>query len=195
MEVEGDTRVPLVARICELCGVDFDIEAAQLNRKGYGRFCSRSCHYAWRRSPKNVGAARRWIRPDGYVILRIPGHHLADRNGDVYEHRLVAEHAIGRLLEPGEVVHHHDGNLSNNAPENLGVTTQSEHAAEHARQRSLAQGIDPRVERRCHACRRILPFAMFSPSSSRGRKGLGSKCRPCAAAWQRAYKARKREGK
>lgn len=59
------------------------------------------------------------IKPDGYVMLRMVGHHLANKQGYVREHRLVMEQKIGRRLKPGEVVHHIDGNRSNNDPDNL----------------------------------------------------------------------------
>lgn len=58
---------------------------------------------------------------DGYVWLRMPGHHLAQKNGYVAEHRLVAERVLGRRLLPEEVVHHDDGNKQNNHPTNLVV--------------------------------------------------------------------------
>lgn len=44
-----------------------------------------------------------------------------------------AEKKIGRELEPGEIVHHIDGNKKNDDPDNLMVITQSEHIREHLR--------------------------------------------------------------
>ena len=57
------------------------------------------------------------------------GYRLVSRMGKkcLYEHRLVAEEMIGRPLDPNEVVHHIDGNRSNNAPENLQIMTKQEH--------------------------------------------------------------------
>ena len=71
---------------------------------------------------------RKRLRHDGYVTLRMPGHHLADAQGYVREHRLVMEQKLGRRLEPGEVVHHIDEDRTNNAPENLELfTSNGEH--------------------------------------------------------------------
>jgi hypothetical protein len=47
-------------------------------------------------------------------------------------HRAVAEQKLGRSLQPGETVHHKDGNKQNFAPDNLEVLTgQSAHARIH----------------------------------------------------------------
>jgi hypothetical protein len=48
-----------------------------------------------------------------------------------HEHRLIAEQMLGRKLMQGEIVHHIDGNKSNNAWSNLLVMTQSEHCKTH----------------------------------------------------------------
>lgn len=55
---------------------------------------------------------------DGYMRVRFPRHPYA-KNGYVYEHRLVMESKIGRLLQRQEVVHHKNGNTLDNRVENL----------------------------------------------------------------------------
>ena len=74
----------------------------------------------------------RTITQSGYVLLRMPGHHLADCRGYVYEHRLVAEQKLGRRLLPGELVHHIDENKQNNVPSNLEIVSgNAEHFLHH----------------------------------------------------------------
>lgn len=51
----------------------------------------------------------------GYIRVRLAPGAWA------YEHRLIAETMIGRPLRQEEVVHHIDGDKSNNKPENLRV--------------------------------------------------------------------------
>lgn len=74
----------------------------------------------------------------GYVQILRPQHPAASFNGYVLEHRLVMEQILGRPLGSGEVVHHRDGNRSNNHPSNLQLfSDRGEHAAYH---RQLRRG-------------------------------------------------------
>jgi ribonucleotide reductase alpha subunit len=50
---------------------------------------------------------------------------------NVFEHRLIAEHKIGRKLVKGEVVHHSDRNGLNNAEDNLEVMLKKQHDRLH----------------------------------------------------------------
>lgn len=45
----------------------------------------------------------------------------ARKKATVYEHQVVAEAKLGRPLEPGEVIHHDDGNKRNNDPSNVWI--------------------------------------------------------------------------
>lgn len=70
---------------------------------------------------------------NGYVLVYLKDHHRAEKNGVVYEHILVAEQILGRDLKKDEVVHHIDGNRSNNNPKNLMIfATNGDHTSFHA---------------------------------------------------------------
>jgi len=84
----------------------------------------------------------------GYLYCRTrPQHPRANAKGLYAHHRVVAENALGRLLEPGEVVHHVDGNKINNDPENLQVLDNSEHSRLHRPE-------IPPAEAECSSCGR-----------------------------------------
>ena len=75
----------------------------------------------------------------GYILLLCPTHHEADRNGYAFEHRIVAEKKIGRLLETNEVVHHLNYRKDDNRPENLKVMSKSDHISLHTKERFTRQ--------------------------------------------------------
>ena len=81
------------------------------------------------RGGKKVNAA-------GYVLVKVPDHPFADKNGYVRENRLVAEAIIGRYLRPEEIAHHRNGNRADNSKRNIVVIPcQGDHRRLHATQR------------------------------------------------------------
>lgn len=62
----------------------------------------------------------------------IPKHPRANAKGLYPLHRVLMENKLGRLLTSKEIVHHVDGDTSNDRPENLELMTRSTHAAHHA---------------------------------------------------------------
>ncbi len=94
-------------------------------------------------------------------------------------HRTRAEHAIGRSLPLGAVVHHADGSRNENAPLVI-CQDAAYHNFLHARMRVKTAGGDPNTQRICFQCHRCLPFSSFGASHQSYRTlQLQRKCRQC----------------
>ena len=108
--------------------------AAKISGENHWRhrpeYAERAAEYAEEQRVRMEGSSNpgwkggRTVSSKGYVSIR--------RNGKYErEHRVVMEEHLGRLLTDNEVVHHIDGNVANNAIDNLTVYSQSEHASYH----------------------------------------------------------------
>ena len=58
-------------------------------------------------------------------------HNMCDSSGWVLEHRYRMACKIGRPLNKNEIIHHIDGDISNNNLENLELTTRADHMRSH----------------------------------------------------------------
>ena len=83
------------------------------------KYCSLDCYHEYNVGDRHANYKNGTkIRPDGYI---------RDSQTDQYIHRIVMEQHIGRELQTREVVHHKDGNPSNNDLSNLELLTNSSH--------------------------------------------------------------------
>jgi hypothetical protein len=79
-----------------------------------------------------------WNHTDGYKYEYCPEHPRRNKRGGVLQHRLVMEEHLGRFLAPKEVVHHINGDKSDNRIENLELLQdQSSHIRGHFRDAPL----------------------------------------------------------
>jgi hypothetical protein len=113
-----------ITKNCLFCSNEF-LTCLKQTERGRGIYCSRLC--ANRGSGKfNAGKIRNpqlsKLKNSKNSYVKFHGRH---------EHRIVMENHLGRPLFSWEIVHHKDGNKSNNTLENLEVMNQSQHAIEH----------------------------------------------------------------
>lgn len=75
----------------------------------------------------------------GYISVCLPSHPSANGHGYIYEHRVVAEAAVGRQLTRTELVHHINGEKTDNRNSNLLVCDRAYHKWIHNRMAELYQ--------------------------------------------------------
>ena|SRR3990167_2888156 len=105
---------------------------------GAGRMNGRHGNHA--RGAQNARwSGERLVTSHGYIAIRVPPNHphawgppALKRFKYAYEHVVVMVSVIGRPLALGEVVHHRNGNRTDNRPENLRLMTAAEHQQLHA---------------------------------------------------------------
>jgi hypothetical protein len=123
-------------RPCTQCGLSFR------HRRTRIKFCSRECFHLWVAEQNRTEGGKRQVMKTGYIRLTLPGGRR------VAEHRWVWEQANGPI-PPGGLIHHLNGNKTDNRLENLKlVIGHKEHAEEHGG--SLRDAYPARTMAKCH---------------------------------------------
>lgn len=71
----------------------------------------------------------------GYVLVYVPKHPRAHKDGYVQFHTVIMERHIGRYLAESEVVHHINHDKTDNRIENLRLMDKKEHMSMHMKER------------------------------------------------------------
>lgn len=124
---------------CATCKKEFVPKESRTDRK-VGVYCSRHClgkrNKFGENNPKWRGG--RSVRKDGRAVVYAPGHPNSSIHGGTHilEYRLIMSKHLGRVLLETELVHHKNGDPSDNRIENLEIMTLHEHNVEHIKTRT-----------------------------------------------------------
>jgi hypothetical protein len=87
------------------------------NKRHFNRkmaFCSKTCYFQYHRGANHVcWKGGRFPVGDGYIRVNTGANRTRD------EHRVLVEKILGRRLDRKVIVHHIDGNKTNNRPANF----------------------------------------------------------------------------
>lgn len=120
----------MALRVCDLCGHEQWVNYWNVVKKKLQicRYCScKNTAKTRKNNPWNKGVKQdpravgnTYVNNNGYVEVWV-GKHTDDRSAGGYqkEHRVLLELDIGRRLSKDEIIHHLDGNKTNNNKENL----------------------------------------------------------------------------
>jgi len=109
---------------CDFCGKRFIRKASEAER-GKFQFCDQKCFGKWSKDHNGNWKGGRIKHCGGYIYIRKKEYPCFNKNGYVFEHRLIMEKYLGRYLTSDETIHHINGIKDDNRLENLEIFSTS----------------------------------------------------------------------
>lgn len=136
-EKAGNWRGGKQETICKECGKKFLVFPCYI--KAGKNYCSKKCQGMARSKLYVREASTNWKggtkRCNGYILDLAQSQSPTNKSTYVPRHRLVMEQHLGRRLSAAEIVHHINGNASDNCLGNLKLfPNQSQHMISHREQ-------------------------------------------------------------
>jgi hypothetical protein len=162
---------PMPCRICGTVFTPVNKGQTMCSRKCAGISISGENHYLYGTGKWGAG---RYKDNKGYITTHVKG--VKNR-----EHRVIAEKALGRPLPKGAMVHHVDGDRTNNSHDNLVICQDSSyHKLLHANREILDAGGQIGSHLICGGCKKALPLESFAVNRRNvSRYGRNWECRAC----------------
>jgi len=117
---------------CDQCGKEFTRDCFPSVFKKYkSHCCGKRCAALLAKSKSPSARKGIVVTIDGHIYWRTNTHPRRNKNNQVPLAHLLMESQFGRFLYDDEVVHHIDGNPTNNDLSNLQLMTLGEHVTLH----------------------------------------------------------------
>jgi hypothetical protein len=111
----------------------------------------------------------------GRIGVYLPDHRPANNRGYVLRYRYVMERKLGRPLLPNELVHHKNGDKTDDREENLEIVERGSHTSHHWKTGEMGASLD--YDQLRHLRSQGLGYKRISQETGYPRSSIQSACK------------------